>query len=119
MEGARGKRSGGGGVLLGHQCGGGEVATMGGVFLAARALTASTMCREGGGGEVRGGLIWDGGQSLKTTLHAIIMSRKQFLRIAYLATSELKGSKRTQCPLALPVYPVFEDKVKWISGSIG
>ena len=75
MEGARGKRSGGavgapvcvcvGGGVMGHQCGGEGWQRWEGVFLAARALTASTMCREGGGGEVRGGLIWDGGSISK------------------------------------------------------
>ena len=36
-----------------------------------------------------------GGHSLRTALHTISMSSKQFLRIAYLKTNELKGSKST------------------------
>ena len=35
---------------------------------------------------------------------------KQFLSIAYLDISELKGSKRTQCPLGATCYPVFEEE---------
>ena len=42
--------------------------------------------------------------------HHKYKSMKKFLRIAYLETIELKDLKEHNCNLALPVFPVFEDK---------
>ena len=73
------------------------------------------VCVCGGGADVGGG---GGGRCLY--LHHNYRSPKQFLWIAYLETSELKGSKSTSCSLgATCLSRSWGRKVKWIRRKIG